>query len=132
MERVGVYFGHYPAGTSIYSWTQVKNSFYTTDRNYLEVDFGIQRNLKIYGQEVPPQVDPSKIKDAGVPIAVYVGKQDLMVCTEHAKIFREDAGDAIIDFHAITGGHLTFLVGKDTFFQDRALPLIQKYNPVKN
>lgn len=40
-------------------------------------------------------------------------------------------GETLVDYHEISGGHLIFFVGKDqSYFTDRILPLVQKYNPL--
>jgi hypothetical protein len=127
--QVGVYFGHYPAGGSVYVWNHVYNSFY--HENYLSQDFGSKRNQVIYGQETPHYIDPKKIKDAGVPIALYQGKHDLLVSLDQTRQLKDDLEHMLVDYHEIKGGHLVFLVGKDiSWFVDRAVPLIKKYNPV--
>jgi hypothetical protein len=41
--------------------------------------------LKVYGFEEPPVLDIKKVNDANIPIAMYVGKHDILVKTEDSR-----------------------------------------------
>lgn len=39
----------------------------------------------MYGSENPPVLDIAKVNDAKIPIAMYVGKHDILVKTEDSR-----------------------------------------------
>ena len=73
----------------------------------------------------------TKIKDAGVPVAMYVAKHDRIIYPVDSRWARDVLGSSVVDYQEIDGGHVTFMVGKDqTYFLDGALSQIRKYNPI--
>lgn len=68
-QRVQVYLGHYPSGTSLKSFNHFGQLL--EDGHMQKYDYGKTKNLEVYGSELPPQVDISKISK--VPIAMFVG-----------------------------------------------------------
>jgi len=44
-----------------------------------------EKNLKVYGQEEPPEVDLNKITSAAVPIGIFVGLRDKIVNSNDVK-----------------------------------------------
>lgn len=85
----------------------------------------------MYGDAIPPSVDFSKVKEAGVPIGMFNGRDDKIVTQEDSRWARDILGEAVVDFQEIPGGHLSFFVSRDqTYFQVNALNLIKKYNPL--
>lgn len=76
-------------------------------------------------------IDFSKVKDAGVPIALYYGKHDIIMLPENSLKARELLGDSVVDFQEIEGGHMAFFVSRNqTYFQENAMNLIKKYNKI--
>ena len=70
------------------------------------------------------------VRDAGIPIAMYVGRHDRIVNPVTSRWARDKFGQAIVDYEEIDGGHVTFMIGKNQdYFRNRAMSLIQKYNP---
>lgn len=132
-KRLQVYQGHLPAGGSLRSllhFTQIHAS-----GNFQLYDFGSAKNWERYGRSDPPHIDLSNVREAGIPIAMYVGNQDLKSTEVDARwAFSEiNGGDApwpIVEYRVINGGHETFLVGSDMgYFSKNVMRLISKYNP---
>ena len=48
-------------------------------------DYGLNKNIEIYGSKIPPLLDIKKINDANIPIALFVGKHDILVKTEDSR-----------------------------------------------
>ena len=73
-----------------------------------------------------------KVKDAGVPIGLYVGVNDLIVDPVDSHWVRDEIGkETIVDYKEMPGGHLQFFVGKDSsYFTKNAMNLLKKYNPI--
>lgn len=51
------------------------------------------------------------VRDAKIPIALYVGKDDILVNTEDCRYVAKTLGDAVVDYREVPGGHLQFFVG---------------------
>ena len=61
---------------------------------------------------------------------MYVGRHDRIVNPVTSRWARDKFGQAIVDYEEIDGGHVTFMIGKNQdYFRNRAMSLIQKYNP---
>ena len=45
----------------------------------MDFDYGKKKNMKVYNSEEPPSYAVSDGAKAGVPIALYVGKDDQLV-----------------------------------------------------
>ena len=86
----------------------------------------------MYGSSTPPEIDIKKVKDAHVPIALYVGMNDLLVNPIDSRWIRDQLGnDTVVDYLEMPGGHLQFLIGKDaTYFSNNAMKLIKEFNPI--
>ena len=63
-----------------------------------EFNYGKERNLERYGVEEPPTIDFSKAESAGVPVAIYDAKSDLIIMPEDQKWIRDKLGSAVIDY----------------------------------
>ena len=88
--------------------------------------------MEIYGQATPPEIDIKKVKDAHVPIALYVGMNDLIVNPVDSHWVRDQLGnDTIVDYKEMPGGHLQFFIGADaSYFKKNAIELLKEYNPI--
>ena len=96
-----------------------------------EFDYGKEKNLKVYNQETPPVHKTAKVIDAGVPIAMYVGKHDLIVLPSQSRSLRDMISPSIVEYLEIDGGHQVFMVGTNqTYFSQNAMAHFRKYNPV--
>lgn len=69
-----VYFAHYPSGSSLREF----DHFFQLARaeKFLRYDHGPHKNMQIYGELTPPEVNISSI--TGIPIAVIAGTQDML------------------------------------------------------
>lgn len=83
-----------------------------------------QANIDHYGKSTPPLVDVSKIT---VPSAFFVAKKDPLGEPTDAYTASLKMGSNIKHFEYIEGGHITFLVGKDTSYVGRVINLIKQY-----
>ena len=82
--------------------------------------------MKVYGAPTPPEIDFQKVKEAKVPIALYVGMDDLIVSPKDSHWVRDQLGpDTVVDYLEVPGGHLQFFVGSDaSYFTKNAMDLI--------
>ena len=44
---------------------------------FQDFDFGLEGNMKEYGLVSPPELDSSKVIEAGIPIALFIAKGDM-------------------------------------------------------
>ena len=80
---------------------------------FQEFDHGSSKNLKLYNSSVPPKIDTHNMKLSKIPIALYVGKDDMMVNIEDQHKIRNESKDVLVDYAETAGGHLQFFVGND-------------------
>lgn len=98
----------------------------------MEVDYGKDTNMQVYGQDTPPEVHTNKIAESGIPIGVYIAKHDKIILPEDAKYSYEVLKELVVDYMEIDGGHLTFMFGKDmSYFKVNVLNQIEKFNPLR-
>ena len=128
-ERTKVFYGHYPSGSSIRCWQHMAQQFRAGA--VVEYDYGHAKNMQVYGQSFPPKVDFSGVNNANVPVAMYVGKHDLIIFPKDSRRAHEEIKDVVVDYQEINGGHATFMIGEDQrwFLQD-TMRFIRKYNPL--
>ncbi len=80
---MAVYLGHFPSGTSLrtlehYGQLNVSGKFQYYDYNFQSQNKA--DNWEKYHQESPPEIDLTKI--SRVPIAMYIGKGDLLATVD--------------------------------------------------
>ncbi|CDW90338.1 ab-hydrolase associated lipase region family protein [Stylonychia lemnae] len=125
-ERQQVYFGHFPAGTSVRSL-----NYYGQIRGYgefMRYDYGKDGNILNYGQETPPIIDITKIQK--VPIALFVGEDD-EVATVIDNRWAKDQLKTLVYYQEYKLGHLSFLIGKDgSYFTQDVMNLLNTYHPL--
>lgn len=130
-DRFRVFMGHYPAGSSLQSanhFTQNANA-----DTFQEFDYGPRQNQIKYGSSSPPEIYLDRIKESGIPIAMYVGIDDEMVSMDDTLAIKDVLGDLVVDYGLINGGHMSFFVNKKVdYFTKNAMSWIQKYNPLLN
>ena len=51
-------------------------------KRFQDFDYGSIMNQRVYGSEIPPEVSIDGIKDLGIPIVIFYGKQDTIVFAE--------------------------------------------------
>jgi len=63
-----------------------------------------------------------------VPIAVFVGSDDIVATPTDGEWTVEQIGNAVFHYQVINGGHLSFVVGKDmTWFSNDVMNIIKQY-----
>jgi len=102
--------GHFPAGASVQSivhYAQIIN----TDKMPLFNWGSAKINQEKYGQSTPPDVELGKIQLA---TAMFVGNEDDLGDLKDARWAKSQMNSSVLKhYEEITGGHATFLVGKD-------------------
>eukprot|EP00331_Platyophrya_macrostoma_P029329 CAMPEP_0176440796 /NCGR_PEP_ID=MMETSP0127-20121128/20792_1 /TAXON_ID=938130 /ORGANISM="Platyophrya macrostoma, Strain WH" /LENGTH=384 /DNA_ID=CAMNT_0017825405 /DNA_START=120 /DNA_END=1274 /DNA_ORIENTATION=+ len=114
IDRVGVFAGHFPAGTSvndILHWKQQVQS----GGNFQKYDFGAAKNQQAYGQSTPPRYNPALIQEN---VALFVGTGDELADSLDAGKFQSEMVNSKSEIHYYPIGHLTFLVGKTLPFMN--------------
>lgn len=100
----------------------------TAVKHFRYYDYGKKKNLKIYGSELPPNYNTTKVV---VPVAYYYGKHDLFIPPEDQmdaiKLFPNVIDDYLVPYSKFT--HLDMLLGNDAapLVYKRALKLMKKY-----
>ena len=98
-------------------------------QRFEEFDYGPKMNLREYGSIFPPQLDSTLIKEAGIPIGIFVAKGDRTVLPSDSRWLRDQLGNSLIFYKEINGGHITFNIGKNMdWFSKDAMEMIRKYN----
>mmetsp|Transcript_23 Transcript_23/g.42 ORF Transcript_23/g.42 Transcript_23/m.42 type:complete len:168 (-) Transcript_23:232-735(-) len=88
LERMQVYFGHYPAGSPYKLWSYMYGNYLR--QTYLDKDMGSpQLNMEVYGQPTPPFVDVTTVRENSVPIQLVAAKHDLIVYPEDSLILKD-------------------------------------------
>ena len=83
--------------------------------------------MEKYGNNEPPQVDISQIKD--VPIAIFAGKYDLLATLKDLHWVRDHLDPSVLKHcEECEAGHLTFIIGKEVTYLDRVQQLIRDYS----
>jgi len=97
-----------------------------------EFDFGTATNRIIYGQDKAPEIDVGRGLLAKIPIALYVGKHDTLVNTENSRWLHKMLYPNIVDYWEVDGGHIQFFLADDvTYWTERAMKLIKRFNPIQ-
>ena len=88
--------------------------------------------MEAYGQTTPPKVNLEAVSKAnGVPIGFIVAKGDIAVTVKSQRELKKVAGDNLISYQEIDGGHTVFFKAKDmSWFKEEVMGKIHKYNPI--
>jgi len=95
-----VFFGHYPGGSSIFTWEYFKQLL-ESNGVFKDFDHGTAKNLEFYGQPTPPLIDMQKIS---VPTLMFVGRHDTIVHPHDSQWVRDNI-PTVIGYREIDGGH---------------------------
>ena len=79
MERMKVFAEHWPGGSSVLNFVYIRQLAVEKPMRFIDFDYGEERNMREYGQPNVPELDPTKIKDAGIPIALITANKDGIV-----------------------------------------------------
>lgn len=75
---------------------------------------------------ITEEIDLSAIQS--VPVAVFVGKYDIVATPTDGQWTVDQIGDAVVHYQEINGGHLTFVVGKDvSWFTEDVMGILNEY-----
>lgn len=103
--------------------------FLQTNRadDFQQYDYGEKKNMKKYGQKHPPSIDLTKIE--GVPIAMFVGKQDDLSTPEVGQWTLDKVSKTVVYYEEIEDhDHFTSAVGKDMSFVTDVINLLDAFN----
>eukprot|EP00347_Sterkiella_histriomuscorum_P002909 403366326 len=126
-KRIQVYLGHYPSGSSLKSFDHLGQML--DDGKMQKFDYGKKQNLQIYGNELPPLIDLTKISK--VPIGLFVGQYDELADKTDAQWLKTQL-KTLTHYKEYELGHLAFFVAKDmSYFTQDAMNLLMKYQPLK-
>lgn len=112
LSRAPIYFGHFPAGTSVQNldyWNQMIENY-----NGLQMyNFGSsEANEQHYGQSSPPYVD---IGNINFPVHLFSGMYDeLADPTDVQNLYSTLTGSPNVTLNVYPYGHMTFLWGYNT------------------
>jgi len=124
-SRDKAFESHFPNGASlqqILHFSQLINS-----GNFQYYDYGKRMNLQKYGEEKPPLIDVTNIKD--VPIALFVGAYDTLANVNDARKLRKKL-ESCVFYREFESNHASFITGKDMSYFERIIELTNYYNPV--
>lgn len=118
--------GHYPAGVSLQSLYHYAQDFTNKEGDMPLYNWGSKAlNQQHYGQDTAPMIDFSAIN---VPVAMFVANSDELGDPIDAMSTRDKLSPGIMKhYETQAGGHLTFMVGKDTSYITRMIELINQY-----
>lgn len=124
-ERFQVYLGHYPCSMSLYQLLHY-GQMGAPGATFQDFDYGdAAQNIKKYGVDKPPLLDVSQIGDR-VPIAMYVGLEDVLAEKQDSLLLKEKLGEAVVHYEEFESGHLGFLVGEDMSYFERAMEWVKQ------
>lgn len=79
LEKSKVFEGHFPHGSSVRAIAHYSQIYNT--KEFKKYDYKSKsKNMEVYGQEKPPEIDLKTI--SSVPIAMFAGIQDKIVGIE--------------------------------------------------
>lgn len=129
LDALRNYYGHYPAGISVKSLEHTLQIY--MNKRFAYFDYGESENLAKYGTSTPPLINLGNI--SGVPIALMVGKTDLLGDPEDNQWLLRQLGSNVIAYNLYDYGHITFFIGKDMkYLEDVNVLLNIHNNPLGN
>eukprot|EP00347_Sterkiella_histriomuscorum_P018552 403345077 len=123
-DRLTVYFGHFPSGTSLYCLDHY-SQILKADR-FQEFDYGKSENKKRYNSPTPPEINIQGISK--VPIAMFVGTKDELADSAD-NLWAKTQLKTLAFYQEYALGHLTFMIGNDMSYFNDVLNILQKYHP---
>ena len=110
-DKFDVFISHFPSGTSIKDLMHFAQNI--RNKNFSQFDYGTKQNMVIYGKEVAPEYDLSKILNK---VCLFVGKDDRLATVADNRILRDkfsSIGKLVWYKEYDNMGHLTFFVPRD-------------------
>jgi len=89
-------------------------------------------NIRHYRQAKPRLIDLTPLKTLGVPVSLFVGRNDILATTKDCRRIHEWLGpDTVHLYSEFTADHLSLVVGKDmTYFTTTAMSIIKQHQPL--
>lgn len=125
-NRLQVYMGHFPSGTSLRSLDHY-GEILNNDR-FQTYDFGKSGNRAHYNQDSAPDVNLQAIST--VPIAMFVGSSDELADVTDNRWAKTQMEKVLVHYKEYPLGHLSFMIAKDMSYFDDVMGLVAKYNPL--
>lgn len=114
-KRIGVFMGHYPAGTSLRSLDHFAQIIRA--EQFVRYDYGEKKNMEKYGQKTPPPIELNNIQDAKT--IQVAGDLDRLADPIDIKWLRDQLGNNVVHYANYTLGHMSFLLAEDMkYFRD--------------
>ena len=122
-KQLGVFLKHFPSGTSLKALIHFVSIY--KHKEFIHYDYGEEANMFIYGQREPLIYDLSKINN--FPIMLVCGEDDMLATPNDVKWLYEKIKSNVIYFNIFPHmGHASFLIGKDIFWFNSILAIIEK------
>lgn len=118
-----IYLGHFPGGLSV-KLLEHELQLYRS-KNFQRFDYGKEENRQKYGTDTPPEIPVQDI--SGIPIAMMVGKSDLLGSVEDNRWLKEQLGNNIVFYKEYDYGCSSFYIAKDMSYLDEVADLLYKY-----
>ncbi|KAK6637678.1 hypothetical protein RUM44_008100 [Polyplax serrata] len=119
--------GHVPAGASTKQLIHYAQSIVTG--KFRQYDFGLFKNLQVYGSISPPDYDLTKIN---VPIALYYGQNDWLAAIEDIRTLQEQLPNVIevyqVPYTKFNHLDFTFAIDGKFLLYDRVLQVLKRYH----
>lgn len=97
------------------------------NERFQRFDFGETKNLEVYKQKTPPEIDLSQIKH--VPIAMFWGNHDVIATVYDTNYTRDLIPKDLLVFHKVYDyGHISFWCAKDMSYIDDVDMLVKQYS----
>ena len=125
-DRYAVYMGHEPNGSSVkallhYAQNMREDRFQIWADDYTDV----------FGHDEKKNTNLIPIDSINqVPVAMFIGTSDVLATSTDSEWTKNEIGDAVIHYEYITGGHLSYFVGKDMTYFNTVMDLLAEYQPL--
>ena len=129
MSRLGVYASGFPAGTSSRNILHFGQG--VASGKFQKFNYGLERNLQVYGTKTPPEYDLGKITSKN--IVIFTSKNDWLSSKPDIDLLRKKlCGNIVADLVLPTPSwnHLDFIMGKQSgrYVNKPILKILSKYN----
>lgn len=119
--------GHYPVGTSRQSVLHLMQI--ASEKEFMQFDYGPQRNLKLYNSKSPPVYD---LKNVTMKIALLVGRNDKITPLGNVELLRKQLPN-VVNYHVIEHpkfNHIDHVWGKNMhkYLFPHVMKLLNKFN----
>ncbi len=121
-DRLKYFKSHAPYGTSFKNLNHMGQLL--TSGKFQFFDYGWEKNLKLYGQEDPKEVD---ISNFDVPVAMFVGKLDTLATLKDNLVAKKKIKN-LDSFNVYNINHMCFSMGADMSYIDDVLKVLDKYS----